>query len=63
MADQIDRAQELADEFNANGHRKYPRVAMPFTWHCYWCDGEITQGNFCGPSCRDDYERDKARRQ
>ena len=32
------------------------RKKSPFTGYCLCCNEQITEGRFCSPECRDDWE-------
>lgn len=63
MADEADRSQ-MQEEFNlhhAMAHRK-PSGPMPCGC-CHNCEEPVEdQAQFCGPECRDDFERRNRKR-
>ena len=43
--------------------RVKPREAGPYTGYCYWCGCRVkSPRRWCDAECRDDWERDHARR-
>jgi len=65
MADPADRARKLqqAEIDAALTHRK-KTPTVRYTGNCAWCDAPVgPKQRWCGPECRDDWERDWNRRQ
>lgn len=57
MADEIDRANDLAQRLlDAELAKKKPVGPSP-TGACLWCDEPLPDGRrWCSPECRDDWE-------
>lgn len=63
MADEIDRANEMA-ELNLAASLSVRRSSLSPCGHCYYCDEPVRVGVlFCTADCRDDWQaEDKIRR-
>lgn len=62
MADPADRA-DVECESRLNGALQLRRRVMPLppVGACYWCGSDIARDlRFCGPGCRDDFDRERA---
>jgi hypothetical protein len=62
MADDIDRANELADlEREAAIYWAQRRKILPYVGRCYNCDEPLEDGIFChGGECCEDYRKREA---
>lgn len=62
MADDIDRANELAElHLKAALDAVKVKGGKNLTGKCHWC-GESTEGVYCSPECRTDHDRREAMR-
>ena len=61
--DEADRAQARMEQ-EAELLRRRPRAPdLPYTGQCYWCGETLPPPRrWCDADCRDDWERDHARR-
>lgn len=64
MADEIDRASDIYEQFHAfkiNESRvKATKRELQPKRECYWCEATLTEGKvFCDSDCAQDYERSK----
>lgn len=57
MADEIDRANDLAQRLLDAALAKKKPVGLSPTGACLWCDEPLPDGRrWCSPECRDDWE-------
>lgn len=63
MSDPADEADQQVERFN-DFARSLRRPTGPMaTGYCAWCDDPVAAGvRFCDVGCRDDWDRDEARR-
>jgi len=60
MADDADRADAEIAQATAEAIKRTRQPAMRPLGACYWCgDTSPPQGLFCGPDCRDDWQRER----
>ena len=63
MADPADLAQAQLEREEALRRRACPAPILPYSGQCYWCGDPLpVPRRWCDAECRDDWERDHARR-
>lgn len=61
MADDIDKANDLAERERAEAVRAITtRPEMAYCGRCRWCDEPIEQGAYCSVECAKDAEKREA---
>jgi len=59
MSDDLDRATEYIELYTQDAikNRRKP-VGPQANGRCHWCDDIVSdEARFCGPSCRDQYDK------
>lgn len=56
MADEVDRANELADLMVQSAFNARKRQDLPFCGQCYNCNEAVKMGSFCCRECADDWQ-------
>lgn len=63
MTDEIDRAQHEVERLLGAAQRVRKPAGPQPTGRCHFCDEIVDdQARFCGPDCRDGWEREQKRR-
>lgn len=63
MADEADLTQAHMEREEALRRRTPPAPILPYCGQCYWCGEPLpSPRRWCDADCRDDWERDHARR-
>ena len=63
MADEADLTQARLEREEALRRRTPPAPILPYCGQCYWCGEALPPTRrWCDADCRDDWERDHARR-
>lgn len=58
MADDVDLASQIEEEFRQHLLARHKGQALPLNGRCYNCEAHTT-GNFCSVECREDWEKRK----